>query len=234
MLRFRNLVLLVLCCLLLLTGCQKRPASTADVPRVLSPRYSIAVVPFSQPTEACNLIMGHLPENQGCIPANQLMQLDNELRTLLTSRESVRSVSFEKTLPAFLAASTSFRATSEPQALPGWAKFAKKTGKDFILVPQVLDWHEREGSAAGVTKSASVHIEFYLIRTETGTVHSHQVFREKQEGLTSNLLTVGDFFKRKGAWVTGLDLAREGMTMMLQDMGLLSPYAQQSAAQGKK
>ena len=131
MLRFRNLVLLALCSLLLLTGCQKKPASTADVPRVLSPRYSIAVVPFSQPTEACNLIMGHLPENQGCIPANQLMQLDNELRTLLTGRESVRSVSFEKTLPAFLAASTSFRATSEPQALPGWAKFAKKTGKDF-------------------------------------------------------------------------------------------------------
>ena len=65
-------------------------------------------------------------------------------------------------------------------------------------------------------------------------MHSHQVFREKQEGLTSNLLTVGDFFKRKGAWVTGLDLAREGMTMMLQDMGLLSPYAQQSVAQGKK
>lgn len=234
MLRFRTLVLLVLACALVLAACQRRPASTADVPRVLSPRYSIAVVPFSQPTQACNLIMGHLPENQGCISAEQLMQLDNELRTLLESKEGARSISFVKTLPPFLAPSTSYRATSEPQALPGWAKFAKKTGKDFILVPQVLDWHEREGSAAGVTKSASVHIEFYLIRSETGTVQSHQVFREKQEGLTNNLLTVGEFFKRKGAWVTGIELAREGMTLMLQDMGLLSPYAQQPARQDTK
>lgn len=227
MLRFRTLALLVLVCVTILAGCQRKPASTADVPRVLSPRYSIAVMPFSQPTDACNLIMGHLPEHQGCIPADQLLMLDEELRALLQSRESTRVFSFEKTLPPFLAASTTYKATSEPQALEGWAKFAKKTGKDFILVPQVLDWHDREGSAAGVTKAASIHIEFYLIRTETGTVHSHQIFREEQQGLTSNLLTVGDFFKRKGAWVTGLELAREGMTIMLQNMGLLSPYQQQ-------
>ena len=229
MLRFRTLALLVLVCVTILAGCQRKPASTAEVPRVLSPRYSIAVMPFSQPTNACNLIMGHLPENQGCIPADQLLQLDAELKALLQGTQSARAISFETALPPFLAASTNYRATSEPQALEPWAKFARKTGKDFVLVPQVLDWHDREGSAAGVTRAASVHIEFYLIRTETGTVHSHQIFKEEQQGLTSNLLDMGDFFKRRGAWVTGIDLAREGMTLMLQDMGLLSPYASKPA-----
>ncbi len=191
------------------------------MPKVFSPRYSIAVMPFHQPTESCNLIMGQLPENQGCIPMDQLMLLDSDLRELLLSKNHSRDFSFETTLPAFLTTSTSFHTSAQPQALPQWARLAKKTGKDFILVPQVIDWHEREGSKAGVTSAAAVTLELYLIHTETGTVAKHTFFEERQEGLTTNLLTIDDFVKRKGAWISGRELAHEGMVTMLKEMGLL-------------
>lgn len=222
-----KILLLALVGLFLLAGCQQKPRTTADVPRVLSPRYSIAVMPFSQPTEACDLIMGHLPDNQGCIPPDQTMLLDADLRELLQSRQNGRNISYAANLPAFLLnQGTRFRASSEPQALEGWAKFARQTGKDFVLVPYIIDWRERDGGPAGVSKAASVHIEFYLIRSDTGTIHEYQVFNETQEGLTSNLLNVGDFFKRKATWVTARELAKEGMAVMLSRMGLLSPYQQ--------
>ncbi len=213
-------VMTMLFCVLLTAGCQKQPRTTADVPRVFSPRYSIAVMPFNQPTESCNLIMGQLPENQGCISVDQLMLLDADLRELLLSRNNGRDYAFETALPPFLATTTNFHASARPQALPQWAKLAKKTGKDFILIPQVLDWHDRAGSKAGVTEAAAVKLEFFLIRTETGTVSKHATFDESQVGLTSNLLTVGDFVKRKGAWVSGRELAMEGMQTMLREMGL--------------
>ena len=216
-------LLTLLCLVLLATACQRQPKTTAEVPRALSARYSIAVMPFSQPTASCDLIMGHLPENQGCIPAEQLLLLDEQLRDLLLSKKNSRNLTFEKALPPFLLASTNYHASSQPQALDNWARLAKKTGKDFILVPQVLNWHDREGSKAGVTRAASVHLEFYLIRTATGTVHSHTVYEEQQQGLASNLLNMGYFVKRKGAWVTAQDLAAEGMRTMLEDMGLLYP-----------
>ncbi len=213
-------VLATLACVLLAAGCQKQPKTTAEVPRVFSPRYSIAVMPFSQPTESCNLIMGQLPENQGCIPAEQLMLLDADLRQLMLTKKNGRDLTFETTLPAFLATGTNFHASAQPQALPKWAKLARQTGKDFILVPQVLAWRDRAGSTAGVRAAAAVKLEVDLIRTETGSVSKHAIFEENQVGLTSNLLTMGDFVKRKGAWVTGRELATEGMQVMLRDMGL--------------
>ena len=67
-------------------GCSRRPTSTAEVPRVVSPAYSIAVMPFTQPTDACQLIMGRIPENQGCIDNGTLALLDADLRDLLEIR----------------------------------------------------------------------------------------------------------------------------------------------------
>ena len=220
-----QVLLLALVGLFLIAGCQQKPRSTAEVPRVLNPRYSLAVMPFSQPTDSCELILGHLPENQGCIPPEQTMLLDADLQALLQGHQNGRDISFATSLPDFLLRKgTSFHTSGEPQALEGWAKFARQTGKDFVLVPYVINWHERDGGPAGVTRPASVHVEFYLIRSDTGTIHEFQVFNETQEGLTSNLLNVGEFIKRKATWVTARELAREGMTLMLSRMGLLSPY----------
>ena len=218
--KLRIAFLLAVCCLLALMGCQRPARSTAEVPRIFSPRYSLAVMPFTQPTNACELILGHIPEGQGCISSDQMAYLDADLRDLLRARKNGRVVAFE---PASVVPHTQpmdYKSSGAPQALASWARLAKKTGKDFVLVPQVLDWRERDGSRAGVSQSASVRLEFFLIHAATGLLQNHVVYDEEQVGLANNLLTMGDFVKRKGAWISARELADEGLAIMLKELGL--------------
>ena len=115
---------------------------------------------------------------------------------------------------------TRFHSSEQPQALPLWIAYGKKQGAQLLLVPQVLDWHEREGSTAGVTQPAHVRVEFFLINVANGLVMSRSVFEERQEGLVDNLLNVGTFFKRRGQWVTAEELSEDGMHKAVKDMGL--------------
>lgn len=213
-------VLAVLLLLFTAFGCQQRPRSTAEVPKIFSPRYSIAVMPFTQPVETAELIAGQLPISQGRVSTDQLMLLDADLKSRLLSKKNSRVFSFPKVQPPFDKAGTAFHASSQPQGLSAWVNLGKQTGKDFILVPQIINWHDREGSKAGVTEPAEVQVELYLIRTDSGTVYNHTVFQERQVGLTSNLLSMGEFVKRRGAWVTARELTNEGVDSMLTRMGL--------------
>jgi len=219
----RTLALLLLACLAMAAlslGCSRRPSSTAEVPRVVSPAYSIAVMPFTQPTDACQLIMGRIPEGQGCIDSGTLALLDADLRDLLRRKQNGRVFAFEG--PGILpkADALTFRSSSQPQALPRWTALGKKTGKDLMLVPMVMDWHERQGSLAGVERPAHVRVEMYLVRCGTGSVISRGAWEEEQAGLADNLLNVGSFVKRKGQWVTARRLAQEGMESILKEIGL--------------
>lgn len=84
----------------------------------------------------------------------------------------------------------------------------------------MLDWHQREGSKAGVTNAAHVRVEFFLLRVDEGEVASRSVYDEQQVGLADNLLNMGTFIKRRGQWVTAEQLAAEGMRKAVKDMGL--------------
>ena len=90
----------------------------------------------------------------------------------------------------------------------------------LLLVPQVLNWHPREGSRAGVTRPAHVRVEFFLINARQGTILDRSVYDVEQTSLTSNLLEIGEFFKRQAGWATADELAREGMVKAVKDMTL--------------
>ena len=216
--RLRMLLLPALCLLMIACACSRRPSSTADVPRVISPSYVISVAPFTQPINASQLIMWRIPEDQGRVPEDMLTSLDMQLRRTLTT-ETNRQYKFisMRTLPKDL---TTFHSSEQPQALPRWIEYGKKQGAQVLLIPQVLDWHEREGSTAGVTQSAHVRIEFFLLRVDTGSIMDRSVFEEKQLGLSENLLNMGSFLKRKGQWVTAEDLSVESMRKAVKDLGL--------------
>ena len=216
--RLRMLLLPALCLLMIACACSRRPSSTADVPRVISPSYVISVAPFTQPINASQLITGHIPDNQGRIADEQLPSLDSRFQTVLNA-DSKRQYKFINTidLPKDL---TRFHSSEQPQALPLWIAYGKKQGAQLLLVPQVLDWHERQGSNAGVTQPAHVRVEFFLINIANGHVMSRSVFEEQQEGLVDNLLNVGTFFKRRGQWVTAEDLSEDGMHKAVKDLGL--------------
>ena len=214
----RSLSILALCLVLALCACSRRPRSTAEVPRSLPAAFAVSVAPFTQPRNASQLIAGRIPENQGRITPEDMEALNLQLRHILTA-ESKRQYTFitEQELPAD---ATAFHSSEQPQGLPRWIAYGKKKGAHYLLVPQVLDWHQREGSKAGVTNAAHVRVEFFLLRVDEGEVASRSVYDEQQVGLADNLLNMGTFIKRRGQWVTAEHLAAEGMRKAVKDMGL--------------
>ena len=207
-----------LCLVLAAAACTRRPQSTAEVPRLISPTYKISVSPFSQTVNPGQLLIGQIPKKQVKIPHDALLALDMELRQVLLS-DTKRQYDFiiRQNLPEDLASSHS---TGQASALPRWIAYGKKHGAQLLLVPQVLDWHEREGSEAGVTSSAHVRVEFFLLNIDNESLGPRSVFEEKQVGLTENLLTVGEFFKRKGQWVSARQLSVDGMRKAVKELGL--------------
>lgn len=216
----KNRFLWILCALLSLLvltgGCNRKPASTADVPRSLSHQYKIAVAPFTQPRDISQLIMGQLPQPQALAARDVLIAQDRQLRDVLYTTTK-RSYDF---LPRPLPDLKRFHTSERPQALPLWVEYARKTSADILFIPQVLTWRDRQGSAAGVTEPAHVRLEFFLLNIKEGNIIGHSVYEVEQQGLTENLLNVGDFFKRQGKWVTAEELAREAMIKAVKDLNL--------------
>lgn len=218
----KNRFLWILCALLSLLvltgGCNRKPASTADVPRSLSHQYKIAVAPFTQPRDISLLIMGQLPQPQALAARDVLIAQDRQLRDVLytTTKRSYDFLPRTRPLPDL----KRFHTSERPQALPLWVEYARKTSADILFIPQVLTWRDRQGLAAGVTEPAHVRLEFFLLNIKEGNIIGHSVYEVEQQGLTENLLNVGDFFKRQGKWVTAEELAREAMIKAVKDLNL--------------
>ena len=216
--RLTNMALLALCLALFSLGCTRQPRTTADIPRSLSPSYSIAVAPFTQPISTSQLIMGEIPKDQGRIAPEMLPSLDRALRDVLMTETKRHYTFVPRHMP--LPDKMRYHDSNQPQALSAWAAFAKGLKTDLLLVPQVLNWHQREGSRAGVTRPAHVRVEFFLIDAQQGTILDRSVYDVEQTSLTSNLLEIGEFFKRQAGWATADELAREGMVKAVKDMTL--------------
>ena len=120
-------------CLVALAGCTRKPTSTADMPRLLSPAYSVSVLPFIQPRSNAELVMGQLPEPQGHIDGSHLAILDNRLQTALRERKNSRRYAFVASgaLPKI----SSGYSANQPQALPILAAFAAKSGTFCSFLP---------------------------------------------------------------------------------------------------
>lgn len=209
---------LALLCLALCLSCSRRPTSTADIPRLIAQTHKISVAPFTQPVNPAQLITGQIPDPQGRIPADALQDLDMRLReALITGTNRQYTFLPARDLPqSFQLAHSS----GQPTGLETWLNYGRRAGCEYLLVPQVLDWHEREGSQAGVTSSAHARLEFFLLDVPKGIVVGRSVFEEKQVGLIDNLLTMPDFVKRKGQWITAEELASDGMAQAIKDLGL--------------
>lgn len=214
----KNYLILTSLLLLTLVACQRQPQGTADIPRQISQSYKISVAPFTQPQNPGQLITGQLPEDQGKIPQDELLDLDMDLRDALLAKANRDYYFIPENNPN--GDPRQFRSSGQPGALEHWIQFGKRHNAQLLLVPMVLNWHEREGSQAGVDKSAHVRVEFFLLNIASGQMIDRSTFEEKQVGLADNLLGVADFVKRKGQWVSARDLAVEGMANAIKDLGL--------------
>ncbi len=208
----------ILLVFLILAACQRQPTSTADLPRHLSKTYRISVAPFTQPINPSQLIAGQLPEDQGRIIQEDLLRLDMDLRDMLQSQKNRDYFFISNDAPR--RGLQTAHSSGQPGALADWIQFGRRHNAQLLLVPMVLNWHEREGSQAGAEKSAHVRVEFFLLNIDTGQLVDRSAFEEKQVGLIDNLLNVGDFIKRKGKWVSARELAMEGMGKAIKELGL--------------
>jgi hypothetical protein len=91
---------------------------------------------------------------------------------------------------------------------------------DILVVPQMLEYRERDGGAIGAAEPAHIVMDIFVLDVRNEILISRSRFDETQSPLTSNLLEADKFFKRGGKWVTARDLAEEGMDKAIKELGL--------------
>ena len=212
---FRNCFVLLIPVLLAvgLTGCAT-PRQGPELPQV-----SLGVADFTQPQSVLDMLAGHMTENTPRVQSKLLSELDATLDDVLR-RETKRSYASRETFLGCRNASVPGQTSGRGTALKRWIAVGNCMKVDFLLVPQVINVHEREGGEAGVTRPASVTMDFFLIDIRNSVLTSRSHFDETQAALTDNLLETGKFISRHGKWINALEMAREGMVKAVKDLGL--------------
>ena len=206
----------VLAMLLLVGGCAMR----AEVPPLPRPSGTMAVAGFTSPRFNWELLAGYLPtEGQTASP-----QVVTDLNLLMLNILGEHGVT-EFSRPSQVAQCkeiVSYEQSSEKHmaAFKYWVEVGRCMPVDTILVPQVLYWKEKSQDVLGNVQPASVVIDFYLIDVKDARIIRRYHYDETQQSLTDNLLEAGKYFKRKGEWVSAMELAHEGVEAGLRELGL--------------
>lgn len=181
------------------------------------PQYRIGVAPFTQPTQASQLLAGYISETQRLLSTEDFLTLDSTFDSKL--RGLGRDFVFLSPDQARIVLHPDYQGRNS--VLAGWVQQAQAAGVDLILVPQVLNWRERVGGPGGATESAAVSVDFFLIDARgEGQLLQRSHFQAEQETLADNLLNFGSFISRKGRWVSAAELVGEGMDQAIREFGL--------------
>lgn len=211
--RRRCIVLALVALALGLWGC----ATTRQGPEL--PQVKIGVAEFSQPQSTAEMLAGYMPEDGARVQPKMLTELDATMADVLRT-ETKRQYADAETFLGCRDAKAPGQSSGRVAALKRWVAVGSCMKVDFILVPQVYELHEREGSEAGVTRPAGIILDFFLIDVNNSVLTSRSHFDETQTPLASNLLDAGKFISRGAKWVSVIELAREGMVKAVKDMGL--------------
>lgn len=196
--------------LLMLAACQKStPSAVPDLPNL-----KIGVVGAVQPKGTTDLLAGFIPEDRVLASDKAVTAFNENMMNRLRTQT--------RRIYQFIPSASGVDPRARSGALAHWTQVGKDMGVDLLIVPHILDWRERAGSAAGVTTSAAVNMDFYLIdvREKEGALVSRSHFKEKQMGLSDNLMNFETFIKRGAKWVTAQELSDEGIEKMIKEFGL--------------
>jgi hypothetical protein len=200
------------------TATAKAPVATdAATSAVAFLGKTFAVVPFTNPATDADLLSGFLPSSRS-VPEVALVHLDAALAQDLAGAK-------QNLAPAKMAADCARSAPRGNESgrlatLRYWQNVGKCAGADFVVVPMLIDWHERVGSEIGATNPASVNLSLYLVDVRTGGVLKHYHFDETQQTLTANILDARKFVSRNGRWLSAMELAQEGLKQGILELGL--------------
>ncbi|MBI5559168.1 MAG: hypothetical protein HY885_16210 [Deltaproteobacteria bacterium] len=98
----------------------------------------------------------------------------------------------------------------------------QQTGSDAVLITELTRFSERDGGEHSVNQPASVTFKCQLFHVDSGSTLCLGVFDETQQPLLSNLFSFGKASKRGFKWITGEQLAREGLDEKLNECQYLN------------
>lgn len=185
------------------------------------PPVSIGVAGFTQPMDTADLLAGFLPEETPHVDPKVLPHLDDIFADVLrakTKRSFTSVAAYQKCRNARpeVQPGQSARAT----ALAHWVAVGRCMNVDYLLVPHIVEFRERDGGEMGVIKPAKVLMDVFLVDTKGSQLISRSHYDETQAALSDNLLDTGKFISRGGKWVTASALAKEGMEKAVKELGL--------------
>ncbi|MBG0775611.1 MAG: hypothetical protein H0S85_04160 [Desulfovibrionaceae bacterium] len=200
---------------LLASGCAKPPVYT----KPLDTQRSLGLAGFTQPLYTWQLLAGYIPDNRALVEDETLFDLDRTLAAQLL-KGSKRPLSGPAVTRQCQEIVVFENKDKRGAALDYWTNVGRCMPVDYLVVPQVVDWREREGSERGVTRPASVVLDLYVIDVAKGELVSRYHFDETQTSLSENLLDFNKFLSRKARWLTAEELAQEGIRQGLLELGL--------------
>lgn len=173
---------------------------------------------FTQPAGTADLLAGYMTEDLPKVDEGVLRGMDTLFNDVL--RAESKHVYVGQDMAMSCTRSLTNEEWERQAALRKWSAVGRCMGVDLILVPQLLEWRERDGSAVGVVTAAKVVMDTYVVDVRNESLISRSRYDETQSALTSNLLDTGKFLKRGGKWVEARELAREGMEKAVKELGL--------------
>jgi len=190
-------------------------ATNFSAPKTPAEGENVGIVSAMQPQAMVDLLAGYIPEGREFASLESVQNFNDDVLYLVTKKsENPRSIKVV-TPPNSIS-----KKIGDKPALVYWAEVARSANVDLLIVPQILNWHELDGSSVGAVSPASVFIQYYLIDAKSGNMLARSVFKEQQQSLSGNLLNASTFFKRGGKWLTARELANEGTTKMIREFGL--------------
>lgn len=195
-------------------GCS-RTKKSAPTPL---PEVSIAVAWVNQPRSMDDLLAGVMISEQAFVGEKVLLSLDKALHQVLVESSDRQFINIAESYSCQVKVSKVEK--KDRTALDYWIQVGACLDADMILVPQLTQWYELEGSGMGAERPASVTMDFYLIDVKRQQLVGRYHFEETQQTLTDNLLNIDKFVDRGGQWLSAVDLAKEGMRQAVEELGL--------------
>ncbi len=200
--------------LILICGCGPKQG-----PFPIRPGKTLAVAPITCPSLPWEVISGCLLKGASRPSPSQLKKLDAYLMKQLTSSCDLHVLSLHITRQCMEILTRREEANISNPIL-FWSKIGACIPADYILVPQLLEFREREGGDWGVFVPARVVLSMSLIDVHKRSLVSSYIFEEEQRPLMENLLSIKKFLRRRGRWVKAIELAEEGINQCLRGLHL--------------
>ena len=210
--KFRFCLLLLL---LLAVAWSCAPQKRAEL---RAPENKLAVAPFYQPGsgEKC---LCPFDRSEQDVPDGVLDQLTDELLDQLDKRGHSSLMGpgrVERCRKVHL-----FGSSASPDSRREyWSSVGDCVSADYLLIPQLMQWRQRQGRQWGVEEPARVVLCLVLFDAKQDRVLQVFSFQEEQQSLTQNLLKIGAFIRRGGRWIRAQELAAEGIRRGLEELGL--------------